>query len=99
MRSTRWCLTLNGYTTEDFDWIANWCEQNCKHAVLGHEVASTGTKHIQGWMYLKKRMTLGALRNVGPLGRAHFETAKGTNEQAADYCKKEGDFWEFGAVA
>lgn len=94
--SRRWCFTLNNYTEDDEQSVGDFCDgPRCLYAVVGREVGDTGTKHLQGFIILNQPMRLAALRNaVSP--RAHYEAARGTSEQAADYCKKDADFDEHG---
>lgn len=65
------------------------------YLVVGKEVApTTGTRHLQGFVILanpQRRQWL-----VDLLGQAHYEIARGTSAQCADYCKKDGDFIEEG---
>lgn len=56
------------------------------------------TPHLQAFFVLKTRMRLTALKKVPGLPRAHLEKAIGTNEQAANYCKKDGTFQEWGSL-
>jgi hypothetical protein len=75
--------------------LADFAAAHCKYLVYGREVSSTGTPHLQGFMTLNKRHTLSSLKKLlGP--RPHLEPARKTSEQAADYCKKDGDYEEFG---
>lgn len=95
--STRWCVTLNNYTDDD---IAQWTpvlsdELVVRYAVYGKEVGENGTPHLQAFVILQQPIRLTALKNL--LGdRIHAEFAKGTSKQAANYCKKDGAFEEFG---
>lgn len=91
-----WVFTVNNYTDA--------CEAALRSAfdaggisyfVYGRERGENDTPHLQGFVSFssKKKFTV-AKAAVG--SRAHLEIARGTPEQAACYCKKDGDFVEFG---
>lgn len=68
------------------------------YIVVGREVGENGTPHLQGFVYFKNPRSLPGIKKVGLFKRAHLENAKGTNKQASDYCKKDGNFIEKGTL-
>lgn len=90
--SKRWCFTLNNYTTEEVDVVDNIAAQ---YLVYGREVGKKdNTPHLQGYVTFKGPKRLTGVKKLIP--RAHWEIAKGTSLEAADYCKKQGDYTEKG---
>ena len=89
--SRSWCYTVNNFTEEDRDGLR---ALTCAYNVFGYERGDEGTPHLQGYIHFKDCKTLSAVKKVMP--RAHLEPRKGTVDQAVEYCKKEGDFEEFG---
>lgn len=59
-------------------------------------MGASGTPHLQGYVCFNNRMRLNALKALAPTW--HWEQARGTPQQASDYCKKEGDFYEHGVL-
>lgn len=93
-QSKKWCFTLNNYSEEDQACVQAW---ECKYLVYGRETApETGTRHLQGYVVFLKNARLSAVKKLGP--RCHWEVARGSHKQAADYCKKEGDVFEKGEL-
>lgn len=94
-----WVFTLNNPSADDQGslWLPPY-----DYAVLGLErCPTTGTPHIQGYVIFKKKYRLTQLKKYSPQGqRAHWEpqSVYSTPAQASDYCKKEGDFKEFGEL-
>lgn len=90
----RFCFTLNNYTEEELEIISN-NHGRFKYLIYGKEVGESGTPHLQGFC-----ITLSPIRYTTLKGllsnRCHVERAMGTSAQAADYCKKDGNFTEFG---
>lgn len=68
-----------------------------RYLISGRETASSGTRHLQGFVIFHRRIRFGSVRGLFPRG-VHLECARGTSQQAADYCKKESDFSEFGEL-
>jgi len=87
----RWCYTLNNPTSEPAV-----SEELYVYHVYGEEVGESGTPHYQGFIIFKDKLSLTSLKVLIP--RAHYEVAKGKNKQASDYCKKDGNFKEFGVL-
>ena len=87
----RWCYTLNNPTAEP-----SISEELVTYHVYGEEVGESGTPHYQGFIIFKDKVNLNTLKCLIP--RAHYEVAKGTNSQAAIYCKKDGKFKEIGIL-
>ena len=95
MTSTRWCFTLNNPNEAERSSAAQIIEDhNVRYVIIGREVGASGTPHLQGFCILHRQQRLSWLRALIP--RAHFERARGTSPQARDYCKKDGDFDEYG---
>lgn len=95
----RYVFTLQNYTPAQVELIR--AAANSPHfiyVVFGREVApTTGTPHLQGFFVLKNALTRsGALAHLGV--QCHLEPARGTSVQAAQYCKKDGDFEEWGIL-
>lgn len=82
MASRRWCFTLNNPETDEL----KFPEVFVRYAIWQRERGAEGTEHLQGYIELNKPERLSFMRNVVP--RAHFEIAKGTRDQARDYCRK-----------
>ena len=79
----------------DRDHVANLGgHELCRYLVVGREVGQSGTPHLQGFVIFNRSVRRS--RVSGLLPRAHLEITRGTSEQAATYCKKEGDFDEYG---
>lgn len=96
-QSTRWCFTTNNPTPDHEAQIAD-IGRVAKYLVYGRETApSTGTKHFQGFVIFDKKTTLPSIKLIFPPG-THLEIARASSVAAADYCKKENDFEEFGSV-
>lgn len=85
------CFTLNNYTHIEFDAVI---AIKCKYMVVGKEVGENGTPHLQGYIEFDGGKRFSTLKKMLP--RAHIEQRKGTAEQAANYCKKDNDFFEKG---
>lgn len=67
-----------------------------RYLCYGNEIApSTGTPHLQGYVYFTSPRTLSSVIKLFPKG-PHIEVAKGSVEHNTQYCSKEGDFHEFG---
>lgn len=97
MRGRRWCFTLNNYSQEDEQRLA-LLSSNVRYLVYGRETGQSGTPHLQGFVILNNPASLAATKTrIGE--SAHLELARGTSNQAADYCKKDGDVVEFGELS
>lgn len=99
LQGRRWVFTCNNYTDEsEASFISFAGSDYVSYLVYGRETApTTGTRHLQGFFRLNQPVRLSWLVNhVGP---AHYERARATDEQAANYCKKDGDFFEEGTLA
>lgn len=94
-QATRWCFTINNPTQADRDNVGELSQhQRRKYLVVGREVGETGTPHLQGFVVFTHGVT--RTRVAALLPRAHLESTRGTSTQAATYCKKDGDFDEYG---
>jgi Putative viral replication protein len=100
-QSTRWCFTINNPTAEDTTLLDNVFAgvpgNGVVYIVYGREVGENGTPHLQGFVSFASRKRLGTVRRIIGL-RGHYEPTRGTTAQAADYCKKDGDFVEAGTA-
>lgn len=82
----RWCFTLNnppdGFRLPDCPDVA--------YAISSLERGKEGTVHLQGYVRFvaRKRMTQLKALWRSPMERAHWEPAKGTEEQNKAYCSK-----------
>jgi len=92
-QSRRWCFTLNNPSDEEKASFASFAEKS-SYLIVGQEVSSTGTPHLQGYAVFAKPWRLSRLRKR--YGRAHFEPAKGSSVANRTYCSKDGNFREYG---
>lgn len=108
--SSRWCFTLNNPTANgvplrppadgtplewDIGLVDHLDVTACTYAVVGFEVGANGTPHLQGYFRLASRKSMSWCRN-NISNKCHYEQARGSHDQAADYCKKDGNFREHG---
>jgi len=93
-RSKNFCFTLNNYSEEELESVSKW---DCKYLIVGKEVGESGTPHLQGFIVFKETRTLSVLKKKLS-DRAHWEIMRGTPQQAAEYCKKDGNFAEIGVA-
>lgn len=94
-RSTRWCFTINNWSPED---VTRLLQIDYRYLVFGREVGENGTPHLQGYIEFKGRKHFGAAKSAIS-ARSHLERARGTAKENAEYCKKGGDYEEFGEPA
>jgi len=81
-----WCFTENN-PTGLIDWSLNDSLERVRYAVYQHEVGENGTPHFQGYVEFNKPVRLSYCRTLIP--GAHWETRKGTRDQARNYAMKE----------
>jgi len=90
----RWCFTLNNYTIEDVSAIQHACQRYARYAICGRELGAGGTLHLQGYIeFIKKDRPINS--KYALTKRIHWERAKGSRSQNQDYCRKEGQWWEY----
>jgi len=90
-QTKRWVFTLNNYTPGE---VAVFDGAEVDYIVYGKEIGASGTPHLQGFLIFNRKKRLSVVKELSI--RAHWEVARGTSEQAAEYCKKDGDFVERG---
>jgi len=91
-QSKYWCFTLNNVKTFDaLNSVKNW-----DYMIAGKEVGDKGTPHLQCFVVYKVRTKFSTVKIQLPT--AHIEKMISTPTLASDYCKKDGDFMEFGEL-
>lgn len=97
MSARFWCFTLNNHSVQEEQHIADQGRDNdaILYLVAGREVGESGTPHLQGFVAFATRHNLTQVKSI--LGaRIHLEIARSSPKVASDYCKKDGDFMEYG---
>lgn len=93
-RLRNFCFTWNNYPA-DYEQVLRSIP--AKYIVFGEEKGESGTPHIQGYCELKAQTSFEVIKKKLP--KAHIEPRKGSPQQAADYCKKDGKFKEVGEIS
>nr|QTE03549.1 MAG: replication-associated protein [Phylloscopus fuscatus CRESS-DNA-virus sp.] len=92
-RARFWCFTSYDVDTEPLATVRDKCE----YIVWGREICPTTTReHIQGFVAFRTRTKFSTVKRWIP--GAHVEKCKGSPNQNADYCKKDGNFKEYGSL-
>lgn len=75
-----------------------WDHTKMGYMIYGKEIGKkTKLDHWQGYVELRTQMGIKAIKQL--LGATvHVEKRMGTAQQAANYCKKDGQFTEFGTI-
>lgn len=105
-QSKYWCFTLNNYTDGDLEHLSTlWQDcpdekkgSNITYLVYGKEVSGTGTPHLQGYVEFAGYRRIHQVK-AAVSERAHLEGRLKSAQQASDYCKKDGDYEEFGTLS
>lgn len=98
LQRNMWCFTFNNYEEGDLDHLNELgTNPRTQYLVIGREIApETGTPHLQGFIQFKRSVRGStAQRLISPRVRVHIEPARNP-AASAEYCKKDGDFFEFG---
>lgn len=95
-----WTFTHHNYTDNDEEKIQGLYPDTASYLIYGRERGETGeTPHLQGYLRLVKKDRLTGIKRKLDVGdEIHLDKKykKSTPAQAAEYCKKDGDFVEFG---
>jgi hypothetical protein len=87
---------LNNYTAQEVATLKNG-RLEIKYFIAGHEVGESGTPHLQCYFQLNKQVKITTMHKWPGWERmAEIQSARGTDEEASGYCKKDGNFWEIG---
>lgn len=90
---SNWCFTLNNYTDLQTEMFKT--HPAVKWSVVGKEIApTTNTPHLQGYVKFTTKLRLTQVKKIFPT--AHWEGAKGSDEDNFKYCTKGEDWFEIG---
>lgn len=81
-----WCYTLNNYSEDELVRLASI---DCVKHVAAKEVGESGTPHVQGYIRFANTIRISWWKNQFP--RVHAEVRLGSENQAWDYCTKDGN--------
>lgn len=89
-------FTLNNYTEDQEQVLAALVSgnMNYQYLVYGKETGESGTPHLQGWFFLKKKKVGRMVLKELPSGIAIMTTNH--IQKSIDYCKKDGKWFEWG---
>lgn len=92
-QSKYWCFTINNPMDNygDLKRLIKW-----SYMVVGREIGDEGTPHLQGFVAMETRVRFTTMKKLIP--KAHLEPMYGTTNQAIQYCKKDGDWEEYGVL-
>lgn len=91
-RQLGWC-----FTSYDVSKPPVFNENVHEYLIYGKETCpTTGRQHLQGYIRYKNRKRFAGVKKELP--GAHIEGSRGSPKEASDYCKKDGDFTEFGQL-
>lgn len=71
----------------------------CTYLISGKEVGADGTPHLQGYVELTRHQRRAYVVKLLPGCHVMPRYEHSTAEQAATYCKKDGDYVEFGTIS
>lgn len=90
-QAKHWVFTSYSDNVTFFD------NEKVQYCIYGNEVCpTTGRKHKQGYVCFKNRVRMPFLKSLDDT--AHWEMKRGTVEEAVEYCKKDGDYHEYGEL-
>lgn len=96
-RSRGWCFTVNN-PTEYYEELVLGdlrIDTPWQYIVYGRERGERGTPHLQGYVYFANKKSFDQVKEI--LGsQAHVEKQRGPTQRAIEYCKKDGDYTEWG---
>lgn len=87
--------TLNNWTQEEYEKLVNM--PDISYMVIGKEVGESGTPHLQFFVTFKKAKRLICLRAHSTRAHWVFHNPKWATSFGINYCKKDGDWNEWGA--
>lgn len=90
-------FTHNNYSDADVEAAKEFIRSSCRYGIFGKEVApTTGTPHLQGYIYFDNARTFASVRRQFP--RARIAAARGDCEANRSYCSKGDDIFEHGTA-
>ena len=96
VRARAWVFTINNYVgVPTADFLRGPGHPPIKYLCYGREVSDNGTPHLQGYVAFENAVAAPS-QHFRQFGNGRFEVARGTADDNAEYCAKEGDFHELG---
>lgn len=93
-KSRGWVFTINNPISSDRVQVTQ-LQEYARYYIAGREVGEDRqTPHLQGYVYFAHACGLARVKQLLP--RAHLECQRGTAKQAIEYCRKDGDYDEWG---
>lgn len=93
-RNRSFHFTVNNYTDDDVAELRK-ISSKVKYLVFGKEISSSGTPHLQGFVVFPNPRRLSSLHSLLP-SHGHWSALRTSEYRSSNYCKKEGDFEEYG---
>lgn len=78
--------------------LETYGDHDIKYVVCGKETGKNGYLHYQGYVEFTKKKSFKQCKELLGL-QTHIESRRGTAKQASDYCKKDGEFVEYGDIS
>lgn len=89
-----WCFTAFEFPNFETKSINN---HGLRYVIFGTEICpSTGTMHYQGYCEFSEKVSMATIKQVFNDNTLHLAPRYGTQAQAIEYCRKDGDVLEWG---